>query len=63
MSAQKLWFSRLKDDTKIPALESEWSRHTQTESIWIGITEEMQNSTGSREYDHQPLINLQTRTF
>ena len=39
-------------DTKISPFESEWNRHKQAYSMWIGITEEMQNiETKAAELD------------
>ena len=37
-------------ETKISPLESEWNRHKQAYSMWIGITEEVKNKR-SRQHN------------
>ena len=41
-------------ETKIPPLESEWNRHKQAYSMWIGITEEVKNKRSMQHNWIQP---------
>jgi hypothetical protein len=38
-------------DTKISLLESEWNRHKQAYSMWIGITEEQEEEIKAAQLD------------
>ena len=48
-------------ETKIPPLESEWNRHKQAYSMWIGITEEVKNKRSMQHNWIQPSFKVGNR--